>query len=43
MFHKCVLLESQSRIEEFVDAGIQLFSMYFRDVYFNVPDEDESR
>jgi len=43
MFHKCVLLESQNRTEDFVEAGIQLFSKYFRDVYFNEPDENESK
>ncbi|KAK3747555.1 hypothetical protein QZH41_015788, partial [Actinostola sp. cb2023] len=41
MFHKCVLLESQNRTMDFVDAGLQLFSMYFHDVYYNIPDENE--
>lgn len=43
LFHKCVLLESQNRPMDFVDAGLQLFSMYFNDVYHLCPDRDESK
>ena len=34
LFHKCALLHSQSRMNEFLDAGIKMFRLFFIDVYY---------
>jgi len=34
LFHKCALLHSQNRIDEFVEAGIEMFRLFFIDVYY---------
>jgi len=33
LFHKCALLHSQNRTDEFLEAGIELFKLFFSDVY----------
>ena len=35
LYHKCALLQSQDRVDEFVEAGIELFKLFFNDVYHN--------
>lgn len=34
LFHKCALLHSQNRIDEFLEAGIEMFRLFFIDVYY---------
>jgi len=34
LFHKCALLHSQNRIDEFLKAGIEMFRLFFIDVYY---------
>ena len=34
LFHKCALLHSQNRIDEFLEAGIDMFRLFFVDVYY---------
>ncbi|XP_068727355.1 general transcription factor 3C polypeptide 3-like [Montipora capricornis] len=33
LFHKCALLHSQNRSEEFMEAGMELFKLFLMDVY----------
>lgn len=35
LFHKCALLHSQNRVEEFLETGMELFKLFFSDVYDN--------
>ena len=35
LYHKCALLQSQDRVDEFVEAAIELFKLFFNDVYHN--------
>ncbi|KAJ7323395.1 General transcription factor IIIC, polypeptide 3 [Desmophyllum pertusum] len=35
LFHKCALLHSQNRIDEFLEAGIEMFRLFFIDVYYS--------